>query len=80
MIELNKNFNIPTMDTTGKKTFMNPLGDDGHPDPCIVYCEKEKCLFSGDTIFAGTVKVAWRINQMLKMIPTAFYGHQSFTT
>lgn len=49
MIELNKNFEIPVNDTKGKRTYVNPLGDEGHPDPCIVYCEKEKCYYGIST-------------------------------
>lgn len=49
MIELNKKFEIPVNDTTGKRTFTNPLGEEGHPDPCIVYCEKEKCYYGVST-------------------------------
>ncbi len=29
--------------------FVNPLGNDGHPDPCIVYCEKDKCYYGIST-------------------------------
>lgn len=57
MIKLNENFTVPAVSMEGKKTFVNPLGDEGHPDPCIVYCEKEKCYYgistSGDC-FWGT--------------------------
>lgn len=49
MIELNKNFKIPCNDIAGKRTFTNPLGDDGHPDPCIVYCEREECYYGIST-------------------------------
>ena len=49
MIESNKEFKIPENDIAGKRTFTNPLGDDGHPDPCIVYCEKEKCYYGIST-------------------------------
>ncbi len=49
MIELNKNFKIPAESIAEKQTFTNPLGDAGHPDPCIVYCEKEKCYYGIST-------------------------------
>lgn len=49
MIELNKNFNIPTIEISGKKTFVNPLGNESHPDPCIVYSQKEKCYYGIST-------------------------------
>jgi len=49
MIEFNKEFKIPENDIAGKRTFANPLGDEGHPDPCIVYCEKEKCYYGIST-------------------------------
>lgn len=32
-----------------KKTFVNPLGNEPHPDPCIVYCEKERCYYGIST-------------------------------
>ncbi|MBR3943396.1 MAG: family 43 glycosylhydrolase, partial [Clostridia bacterium] len=49
MIELNKNFVIPSVQADGQDTFTNPLGNDGHPDPCIVYCEQEKCWYGIST-------------------------------
>ena len=49
MIRLDKNFIIPDVNTAGTCTFVNPLGDDGHPDPCIVYCEKEHCYYGIST-------------------------------
>lgn len=39
MIEYDKNFVIPKADIKEKNTFVNPLGTDGRPDPCIVWCE-----------------------------------------
>ena len=49
MIELNENFVIPSVQADGQDTFTNPLGNDGHPDPCIVYCEQEKCWYGIST-------------------------------
>ena len=49
MITLNENFIIPEVQTEGKQTFTNPLGCDGHPDPCIVWCENEGCYYGIST-------------------------------
>lgn len=49
MIEVNKEFKIPENDIVGKRTFTNPLGEYGNPDPCIVYCEKENCYYGIST-------------------------------
>ena len=49
MIELTENFVIPSVQADGQETFTNPLGNDGHPDPCIVYCEQEKCWYGIST-------------------------------
>ena len=49
MITLNETFSIPDISTKGKQTFVNPMGDDGHPDPCIVYCKKERCYYGIST-------------------------------
>ena len=48
MIILNEKFAIPKEKTEGK-TFTNPLGTEGHPDPCIVWCENEKCYYGIST-------------------------------
>ena len=49
MIEHNEKFKIPLLTSKGKRTFVNPMGEEGHPDPCIVYCEKEKCYYGIST-------------------------------
>lgn len=49
MIAIDENFVVPDINEVGKSTFVNPLGDDGHPDPCIVYCESEKCYYGIST-------------------------------
>ncbi len=49
MIKKNGTFTIPVLSTAGKQTFVNPMGEEGHPDPCIVYCEKEKCYYGIST-------------------------------
>ena len=49
MLEYDKNFEIPEIDIKDKKTFVNPLGNEGHPDPCIVWCEKDKCYYGIST-------------------------------
>ena len=49
MISLNENFVIPKAVTDGKRTFTNPKGCDGHPDPCIVWCENDKCYYGIST-------------------------------
>ena len=49
MITLNEKFAIPEAETEEKNTFMNPLGPDGHPDPCIVWCESEGCYYGIST-------------------------------
>ena len=43
MIDFDKNFVIPKLDSKNKEIFVNPLGTEGHPDPCIVWCENDKC-------------------------------------
>ena len=49
MIISNQNFVFSQTDVQGKRTFMNPLGSEGHPDPCIVYCAKENCYYGIST-------------------------------
>lgn len=60
MIERNEKFEIIQENNSMGKTFVNPLGDCGHADPCIVYCEKEKCYYGISTdgeAFWGTDKL-----------------------
>lgn len=49
MIDFDKNFVIPKLDSKNKETFVNPLGTEGHPDPCIVWCENDKCYYGIST-------------------------------
>ena len=49
MINLNEKFIIPEIKKAGKQTFTNPMGETVHPDPCIVYCEEEKCYYGIST-------------------------------
>lgn len=49
MIKLNETFSVPDIGTIGKQFFVNPMGEEGHPDPCIVYCQKEKCYYGIST-------------------------------
>lgn len=49
MLEYNKNFKIPCRQDADGPTFVNPLGPDGHPDPCIVWCEKDMCYYGIST-------------------------------
>ena len=48
MIEFDKNFVIPKTEIKNS-SFVNPLGNDDHPDPCIVYCERDKCYYGIST-------------------------------
>ena len=48
MITLNEKFTIPEVKSCDK-TFTNPLGNEGHPDPCIVWCENEGCYYGIST-------------------------------
>lgn len=49
MIEVNGKYKIFQKNNHGSKTFVNPMGNCGHPDPCIVYCENEKCYYGIST-------------------------------
>lgn len=49
MLIFDENFEIPKTCNEGKNTFVNPLGSEGHPDPCIVWCEKDRCYYGIST-------------------------------
>ena len=75
MITANKNFIIPEISIQGKRTFANPLGEESHPDPCIVYCEKEQCYYgistTGSSLWGGECLLLHRSAKFEEMFITS---------